>query len=131
MVRGSILLRALLTSAALAGCEDFSSDPELLSIVTVSVVDDKNAGVAGIAVDLLLSDRTTVSQTKRTNSTGLGVFAVDDGAVIPQSFVVRVQMSGSGYLLAPGETNDKPVTLVVGRAGAVVFKVVRPTVTGT
>ena len=106
----------------LAGCTDFSTTPASLGRVTVSVTDANNAGVGLIGVDLLLTDKLTIWRSLRTSADGTGEFGKPDGGVKSQMYIVRLQ-ENTDYDLADGETNDKPVTVVIGQTHPVSFKV--------
>ncbi len=118
----SIALAAFVTVPA--GCTDFSTTPESLGRVTVSVTDQNNAGVPNLVVDLMLQDRSTIWRSLRTSSDGTGEFGKPDGGVISQTYIVRLTPSVQ-YQLAAGETNDKPVQVVIGQIHPVTFKVAR------
>lgn len=105
-----------------AGCTDFSTTPVSLGRVTVSVTDANNAGVGLIAVDLMLTDKLTIWRSLRTSADGTGEFGKPDGGVKSQMYIVRL-LENTDYDLAVGETNDKPVTVVIGQTHPVSFKV--------
>lgn len=115
---------------ALAGCTDFSTTPASLGRVTVSVTDQNNTGIGLIAVDLLLTDKLTIWRSLRTSADGTGEFGKPDGGVKSQMYVVRLHTNNE-YQLAENETNDKPVTVVIGQTHPVTFKVVKRQVGGT
>ena len=110
--------------AAASACTDFSTTPVSLGRVTVAVTDQNNAGVALVPVDLLLLDRVTIWRGLRTTTDGTGEFGKADGGVKSQMYVVRVTPP-SGYSLAADETNDKPVTVVIGQTHHVTFRLVK------
>ena len=108
---------------ALGACTDFSTTPDVpVGRVTVSVTDQNNAPVSGLLVQLLRPDRVTIWRSLTTNNSGSGEFDPANGGVIPQSYIVRLQL-GNDWLLNEGETNDKPVTVVVGETHPITFKV--------
>jgi hypothetical protein len=114
----------------LGACTDFSTTPDVpLGRVTVSVTDENNAGVGQLLVELLRPDRVTIWRSLTTSANGTGEFDTANGGVIPQSYLVRLHL-GSNYLLAEGETNDKPVTVVVGEVHPITFKVKKKSVGG-
>ena len=115
---------------ALAGCTDFSTTPVSLGRVTVSVTDANNAGVGLMAVDLMLTDKLTLWRSLRTSADGTGEFGKPDGGVKSQMYIVRLQTNNE-YQLAENETNDKPVTVVIGQTHPVTFKVVKRQVPDT
>lgn len=116
-------------AGALSACTDFSTTPASLGRVTVAVTDQNNAGVPQIVVDLLMLDRTTIWRSLRTSADGTGEFGKEDGGVISQMYIVRIVPEGA-YSLAGGETNDKPVTVVIGQTHPVAFKMFKQTVGG-
>lgn len=117
-------------SVAVTACTDFSSPPQSLGHATIGVVDSAtNAGVPNVAATLYLNDRVTAWAALRTGSTGTGEFRPGDGGVIPQTYIVRLDLAGTGYSLAQGETNDKPLQVIIGSTTNVTFKL-RKTVAG-
>jgi hypothetical protein len=125
---GSAAIRRIAVAAAVtsvfAGCTDFSTTPASLGRVMVSVTDQNNAPAPNLIVDLLLQDRTTIWRSLRTSQDGTGEFGKSDGGVISQVYIVRLTPEGQ-FSLAENETNDKPVTVVIGQTHNVSFKVVR------
>jgi hypothetical protein len=117
--------------AAIAACTDFSSPPPSLGHAKVLVVDSAtNAGVGNLAVTLLLNDRSTAWAALRTSADGSGEFRASDGGVIPQTYIVRLDLTGSGYTLAAGDTNDKPLQVVIGETNTANFKLHKIGVSG-
>jgi len=118
-------------SVAVSACTDFSSPPPSLGHATITVVDSAtNAGVANIAATLYLNDRATAWAALRTSSTGSGEFRPGDGGVIPQTYIVRLELTGSGYTLAVGEINDKPLQVTIGATTNVTFKLHKTVIGG-
>jgi hypothetical protein len=115
--------------AVVAGCTDFSTTPASLGRVTVTVKDQNNAPVPQIVVDLMLPDRITVWRSIRTSTDGTGEFGKPDGGVKSQIYIVRLTPTGQ-YQLAADETNDKPVTVVIGQTHEVSFRMVKGTIGG-
>lgn len=114
---------ALAISLVSAACTDFSSPPAALGRVLVQVTDTTtNMGIGSIGVDLLLADRATRWRNIETKTDGTGEFGTQNGGVIPQTYIVRVLLSGEEYTLAPSETNDKPVTVIIGQTFTIKFK---------
>ena len=120
---------AALIVAAGAGCTDFSTTPASLGRVVVTVTDQNNAPVPQMVVDLMLPDRITVWRSIRTSTDGTGEFGKPDGGVKSQIYIVRIILSGQ-YDLASGETNDKPLTVVIGQTHEVKFRLVKGGVGG-
>src|SRR6478672_10612738 len=132
LTRYSFLRRSVFLACALVvtgGCTDFSSPPDALGKLLVSVKDDTGAGVPNVAVDLYLNDRVTQWAGLITSADGSGEFRAKDGGLIPQTYVVRLVLT-SNYTLADGETIDKPVTVVIGQTMTVNYKLVKKVVTG-
>jgi hypothetical protein len=119
-----------IVAAVIGGCTDFSTTPVSLGRVTVAVTDQNNQGVPQLVTDLMLTDRSTIWRSIRTSSNGTGEFGTADGGVIPQQYIVRLTTTGTEYSLAEGETNDKPVTVIVGQIHPVTFKVKKNQVGG-
>ncbi len=118
-------------SVAVSACTDFSSPPPSLGHATITVVDSAtNGGVANIAATLYLNDRATAWAALRTTANGTGEFRPGDGGVIPQTYIVRLDLAGSGYSLAVGETNDKPLQVTIGATTNVSFKLHKTAVGG-
>ena len=133
LVRRSGLKRVLLAGAAmtvLGACTDLSTGTDVpLGRVTVSVTDENNAPVSQMLVQLLRPDRVTIWRSLTTNANGSGEFDPDNGGVIPQAYLVRLQL-GDTWLLQEGETNDKPLTVVIGETHPITFKVRKKAPTG-
>ncbi|MEP6509314.1 MAG: hypothetical protein ABJC63_13900, partial [Gemmatimonadales bacterium] len=89
-----------------------------------------NAGVPNIVATLYLNDRSTAWAALRTGASGTGEFRPGDGGVIPQTYIVRLDLAGSGYSLAGGETNDKPLQVIIGSTTNVTFKLHKTVVGG-
>ena len=116
-------------AALFAGCTDFSTTPVNLGRVTVTVTDQNNQGVGQLVTDLMLTDRSTIWRSIRTSSNGTGEFGTADGGVIPQQYIVRLITTGTEYSL-DNDTNDKPVTVIVGQIHPITFKVKKNQVGG-
>lgn len=133
-LNGFLSMKRLATAGVLvgvlAGCTDFSTTPVSLGRVTVQVTDENNAGVGLIPVDLMLTDKLTIWRSLRTSADGTGEFGKPDGGVKSQMYIVRLQTTNE-YQLAANETNDKPVTVVIGQTHPVTFKVVKRQVPDT
>ncbi|MEO5903304.1 MAG: hypothetical protein ABIQ55_04765 [Gemmatimonadaceae bacterium] len=117
------VVAVFLASVAVSACTDFSSPPPSLGHATISVVDSAtNAGVPNIEATLYLNDRTTAWASLRTTANGTGEFRPGDGGVIPQTYIVRLVLTGTVYTFAAGEANDKPLQVIIGSTTNVVFK---------
>lgn len=130
LTRSSFVRRsALIAFAAVlsAGCTDFSSPPDQLGRLTVSVKDENNVGVGLINVDLFRGDILWARLT--TSADGSGEFRPDDGGLIPDAYTAKIALTGN-YTLAAGETTDKPVTVVVGQTQTVNYKIVKRVIGG-
>lgn len=126
LIRSTVILRAsvaCLITAAVAACSDFSTTPVSLGRVTVAVTDDSNQPVPNTTVDLLLPDRTGW-RSLRTSADGTGEFGKADGGVVSQMYIVRITPD-VGYTLSSSDTNDKPVTVVIGQTRHVTFNLVK------
>jgi len=124
-----MLLGVALVTTALSACGDFSTTPVSLGRVTVAVRDQNGTGVPLVAVDLIVTGGSTIWRSIRTSSDGTGEFGKEDGGVKAQSYIVRVTPPPT-YTLAPGETNDKPVTAVMGQTQHVDFRLEKGSVVG-
>ena len=113
-----------LLAAALSGCTDFSTTPESLGRVTVSVKDQNNAGVFGQTVNLIRKSPNELWRSFITSQDGTGEFGKADGGVISQEYIVRL-VPTADYTLDPTDSNDKPLTVVVGQIHPITFKVVK------
>ncbi|HEU4879763.1 MAG TPA: hypothetical protein VFT21_09930 [Gemmatimonadaceae bacterium] len=130
LTRASFIRRSVLVVSALvltSGCTDFSSPPDALGKLLVSVKDETGAGIGNVAVDLYLNDRVTQWAGLITSADGTGEFRAKDGGLIPQTYIVRLVLT-SNYALAAGETIDKPVTVVIGQTATVNYKLVKKVV---
>ncbi|MGE5748798.1 MAG: hypothetical protein ACM31F_02475, partial [Gemmatimonas sp.] len=85
----------------------------------------------GINFTLLLNARATEWAKVITSSGGSAEFRASDGGVLPQTYVVRFDALNGNYKLATGETNDKPITVVLGQTKTVTFNITKQTVGGT
>ena len=119
--------RSLLLGLALlfgsAGCSLNESFP--LGNLSVRVVNQNDVGVSGILLDLFKIEGTEPIywRASATSSNGVGVFGERDGGVIEGDYFIRVLLTPA-YELAPGETNDRPVTVREGDDLTVTFRLV-------
>ena len=126
-----VCLAVSAATVAVSACTDFSSPPASLGHATITVVDSAtNAGVPNIEATLYLNDRSTAWASLRTSSNGTGEFRPGDGGVIPQTYIVRLVLTGTGYTFAVGETNDKALQVVIGSTTNVTFKLHKTVIGG-
>ena len=93
-------------------CNDTSGPVYATGTVTVTVTDTDNAPVDQVQVNLMLTDQATLWRTAVTGSDGKATFGTEDGGVVlVQSYLVYFPAHAQ-YVLAPGETNYKPVTAI-------------------
>jgi 5-hydroxyisourate hydrolase-like protein (transthyretin family) len=109
--------------AGLLGCSGTSTAP--LGRLTAKVVDANDAGVQGILVDLYKMEggRWILWRTSVTSSNGIGEFGASDGGVVAGDYFIRVRFV-TQHQLAPGESNDRHVTVNEGDNIVVTFRVV-------
>jgi hypothetical protein len=120
-----------LVSALVVACTDFSHPPDALGHIQILVVDSAtNAGVGSLPATLFLEDKTTAWRALITSGDGTGEFGAKDGGVIPGKFLVFLDLTGKGYVLAAGEDNYKSVRSVIGQTATVTFKLHKGIVTG-
>jgi hypothetical protein len=94
--------------------------------LSAQVVDANNAGVQGVAADLYKvfeGGGSLLWRASSTSSNGIAVFGASDGGVVAGNYYIHLTFISS-YALAPGETNDRPVTVTVGDNLVVTFHVV-------
>ena len=115
------LLLAAIAAIVYTGCTDFSSPPEVLGHLIVTAKDESGAPVAGAKFTALLADRTTAWGVATTGATGSGEFREADGGILPQTYIVRFDRTTQGYSLPSTETDDKPITVVIGQTQTVSF----------
>ena len=112
-----------LAVGAVSACTDFSSPPPSLGHVKVLVVDSAtNVGIGSLPMTLYLNDRSTPWRALTTSADGTGEFGEKDGGVIPATYIVNLDLRGSTYSLASGQTNDRPVQAIIGTTITVNFK---------
>jgi hypothetical protein len=96
-----------------------------LGKLSVQVLDANNAPVSGAAADLykITPSGSVYWRASSTGSDGIGIFGAKDGGVVEGDYVIHI-----GFItltdLAPGETNDRPVTVKAGDDTVVTFRVV-------
>jgi hypothetical protein len=89
------------------------------------VIDANGAGIFGVEADLykLVGGGALLWRASLTSSTGVAVFGASDGGVAVGDYFIRVTFR-SNHELAPGETNDRPVTVREGDVLVVTFNAV-------
>jgi hypothetical protein len=110
------------------GCTDFSSPPEVLGHLIVTAKDQGGTPVAGAKFTAFLADRTTAWGVATTGASGSGEFRENDGGILPQTYIVRFDRTTPDYALAPGESDDKPITVVIGQTQTVSFVLKKGTI---
>jgi len=97
-----------------------------LGRLSVRVVDESDVGVQGVAVDLhkYVDGGSLLWRASSTGSNGIAVLGASDGGVIEGDYFIRIKLITTGYQLATGETNDRPVTVEEGDDVVVTFHVV-------
>jgi 5-hydroxyisourate hydrolase-like protein (transthyretin family) len=109
-----------------AGCGRFARYP--LGKLSVRVIDvSDNKPLQSTAADLykLTPKGKVYWRASSTDANGIAVFGAKDGGVIEGDYVVRLNLTASWHKLAPGETNDRTVTLRKGDDTVVTFRVVQ------
>jgi hypothetical protein len=94
-----------------------------LGKLAVRVIDIQDKPVRGAAADLfkLTPSGKVYWRASRTDSAGIAVFAAKDGGVIEGDYQIHISFI-NWQELAPGETNDKSVTLEQGHDTVVTFR---------
>ncbi len=125
MTISRLLIAAALATATLSACND-STSASSTGTISVKVVDANDAGVQSVNVDLYktLADGAILWRAGSTSSNGMAFFGVDDGGIEAGDYYVHLTFV-TGYQLAPGETNDKPVTVQGQDNVQVTFRVVQ------
>jgi hypothetical protein len=106
-----------------ASCNDTTGTNYATGVLTVTVTDTDNALVSGVGLNLMLPDKATTWRLAVTGSDGKATFGTEDGGmVLVQDYLVFFPPQ-TQWILAPGETNYKPVTAVKNQTVNVNFKV--------
>jgi hypothetical protein len=98
----------------------------VLGRVQVVVTDTNGAPAPLLNVNLTLTNK-SIWRAALTGSDGKAEFGAAEGGVIIQNYLVNLDLSVQ-YVLAPNETNDKPVTPVENQTTVVQFKVAKSTI---
>ncbi len=115
---------ALVVLLATMGCSRLSTKYPLGKL-SVRVIDAQNKPVRLAAVDLyrLTPSGKVYWRASSTDSAGIAVLGAKNGGVIEGDYVINIS-DRTWHKLAPGETNDRPVTIKAGDDTVVTFRVV-------
>lgn len=96
-----------------------------LGRLSARVLDTNNAGIFGVDADLykLVGGGAQLWRASLTSTNGVAVFGASDGGVAVGDYFIRLTFN-SNHDLAPGETNDRPVTVREGDDLVVTFRAV-------
>jgi hypothetical protein len=125
LVPGSLALLLLFAS----GCSSYSTPTQtyVLGRIQVAVTDTAGAAVPQLSVNLTLTNK-SIWRASLTSSDGKAEFGASEGGVIIQNYLVHLILTGQ-YVLAPNETNDKPVTPIENQLIVVQFEVMKTSIT--
>jgi hypothetical protein len=117
-------LAALAMLLATLGCSQSTTNYPLGKL-SVQVLDANNVPVRGAAADLykVTPSGRVYWRASSTSSDGIAIFGAKDDGVIEGDYVIHVSFI-TFHDLAPGETNDRPVTVKAGDDTVVTFRVV-------
>ncbi len=115
---------ALVVLLATLGC----SRPSMmypLGKLSVRVIDAQNKPVRLTAVDLykVTPSGKVYWRASSTDSAGIAVLGAKNGGVIEGDYLIHIT-DITWHKLAPGETNDRPVTIKAGDDTVITFRVV-------
>lgn len=115
------ILAILFTSL---GCNEATSNYPIGQL-SARVIDANNAGIFGVEADLYKLDGGGAQLWRRslTSTNGIAVFGASDGGVVAGDYFIRVTFN-SNHDLAPGQSNDRPVTVGEGDDLVVTFNAV-------
>jgi hypothetical protein len=114
---------ALVVLLAIPGCRRTKYP---LGKLSVRVIDARNNNPVRLtAVDLykLTPSGKVYWRASSTDSAGIAVLGARNGGVIEGDYVISIS-DRTWHKLAPGETNDRPVTIKAGNDTVVTFRVV-------
>jgi hypothetical protein len=122
-LRSAVVASAFCLIASLA-CNDLTSTVPLGKL-SARVVDANNVGVQGVAADLYkyVEGGALLWRASSTSSNGIAVFGASDGGVVTGNYYIHLRFINN-YALAPGETNDKQVTVTDGDDIVVTFQAI-------
>lgn len=116
-----MIAAALVAVSSPLACGD-STSATPVGKLSVQVVDANGTGIQLVGVDLYKAIGTSVVlwRAARTSSDGIALFGETDGGIAEGDYYVHVSFI-TNFALAPGETNDKPVTVRGGDDLVVTF----------
>jgi hypothetical protein len=119
-----LIVAALAAVSATPACSDTTSATPVGKL-SVQVVDANGAGIQSAAVDLykVLGADAILWRAARTSSDGIAILGEADGGIAQGDYYVHVSFI-TNFTLAPGETNDKLVTVRSGDDLVVTFHAV-------
>jgi hypothetical protein len=128
----SVVIASILMLIGISACSNLGAPPPPLGHLQVFVTDSATGlGVGGLPMQLFVGSISGQEWAElRTSTDGTGEFRPGDGGLIIQPYVVHLDLSSSNYALAAGETNNKPVTVLVGQTVTVTFKLHKGSVIG-
>jgi hypothetical protein len=96
-----------------------------LGKLSVRVIDAQNKPVRLTAVDLykVTPSGKVYWRASSTDSAGIAVLGAKNGGVIEGDYLIHIT-DITWHKLAPGETNDRPVTIKAGDDTVITFRVV-------
>jgi hypothetical protein len=114
---------ALVVLLATLGCQPSEKYP--VGKLSVRVIDAQNKPVRLTAVDLykLTPSGKVYWRASSTDTAGIAVLGAKNGGVVEGDYVIHIS-DRTWHKLAPGETNDRPVTVKAGDDTVVTFRVV-------
>src|SRR3954462_8738259 len=112
---------------ALAACNQ-SSGTYPLGKLAARVIDANDRPLRGAAADLykITPSGKVYWRASSTDSMGVAVFGAKDGGVIAGDYIIHISFI-TWDDLAPGETNDRPITVGAGDDTVVTFRAVART----
>lgn len=115
---------ALAVLLASAGCDRLNRRHPLGKL-SVRVVDANGTPVRGAAADLyrLTPTGKVYWRASSTDSLGIAVFGASNGGVVQGDYLIHVSFISWRYL-APGEANDRSVTVKKGTDTVITFRTV-------
>lgn len=121
------ILSLLLVSASGCLSDNTPTQNFVLGRVQVEIKDTDGAAVPLIRVDLTKTDK-SIWREVLTTTDGTAEFGAVEGGVIIQNYLVHVILPVQ-YILAPNETNDKPVTPIENQITVIQVKLAKSSAT--